>query len=184
MRNESKELIVGLDIGTSKVVAVVAEILPDGGFQVIGLGQSRSEGLRKGVVVNIEATVRSIRAALEEAELMADCKITDVYIGIAGSHIRGVNSSGMVAIKDREVAAADVARVIETAHAVQHPDRPAGAARADAGIHHRRAGGHPRADRHERRPAGGARAYRHRRGERGPEHRQVRAPLRARGDRT
>ncbi len=121
MRNETKELIVGLDIGTSKVVAAVAEILPDAGFQVIGVGQSRSEGLRKGVVVNIEATVRSIQAALEEAELMAACRITDVYIGIAGSHIRGINSSGMVAIKDREVAAADVDRVIETARAVQIP---------------------------------------------------------------
>jgi len=121
MKNESKELIVGLDIGTSKVVAAVAEILPDGGFQVIGLGQSRSEGLRKGVVVNIEATVRAIRGALEEAELMAACRITDVYIGIAGSHIKGVNSSGMVAIKDREVAATDVERVIETARAVHIP---------------------------------------------------------------
>jgi cell division protein FtsA len=121
MRNESKDLIVGLDIGTSKVVAAVAELLPDGGFQVIGLGQSRSEGLRKGVVVNIEATVRSIRGALEEAELMAACRIADVYIGIAGSHIKGVNSSGMVAIKDREVAAADVERVIETARALHIP---------------------------------------------------------------
>ncbi|SPJ16008.1 ATP-binding cell division protein involved in recruitment of FtsK to Z ring [Burkholderiales bacterium] len=121
MRNETKELIVGLDIGTSKVVVAVAEILPEAGFQVIGLGQSRSEGLRKGVVVNIEATVRSIRGALEEAELMAACRITDVYIGIAGSHIRGVNSSGMVAIKDREVASTDVDRVIETARAVHIP---------------------------------------------------------------
>ncbi len=121
MRNETKELIVGLDIGTSKVVVAVAEILPEAGFQVIGLGQSRSEGLRKGVVVNIEATVRSIRGALEEAELMAACRITDVFIGIAGSHIRGVNSSGMVAIKDREVASTDVDRVIETARAVHIP---------------------------------------------------------------
>jgi len=121
MRNETKEMIVGLDIGTSKVVVAVAEILPEAGFQVIGLGQSRSEGLRKGVVVNIEATVRSIRGALEEAELMAACRITDVYIGIAGSHIRGVNSSGMVAIKDREVASTDVDRVIETARAVHIP---------------------------------------------------------------
>jgi len=122
MRNETKDLIVGLDIGTSKVVVAVAEVLPEGGFQVIGLGQSRSEGLRKGVVVNIEATVRSIRAALEEAELMAACRITEVHIGIAGSHIRGVNSSGMVAIKDREVAAGDVDRVIETARAVHIPN--------------------------------------------------------------
>jgi cell division protein FtsA len=121
MRNETKDLIVGLDIGTSKVAVVVAELQPNSGFQVIGVGQSRSEGLRKGVVVNIEATVRSIRAALEEAEMMAACRVSDVHIGIAGSHIRGLNSSGMVAIKDREVAAADVERVVETARAVQIP---------------------------------------------------------------
>jgi len=121
MKQEPKDLIVGLDIGTSKVVAAVAEILPDGRFQVIGLGQSNSEGLRKGVVVNIEATVQSIRRALEEAELMAACRIGDVYTGIAGSHIKSFNSSGMVAIKDREVSGADVARVIETARAVNIP---------------------------------------------------------------
>jgi cell division protein FtsA len=121
MKQEPKDLIVGLDIGTSKVVAAVAEILPDGRFQVIGLGQSNSEGLRKGVVVNIEATVQSIRRALEEAELMAACRISDVYTGIAGSHIKSFNSSGMVAIKDREVSGADVARVIETARAVNIP---------------------------------------------------------------
>jgi cell division protein FtsA len=121
MKQEPKDLIVGLDIGTSKVVAAVAEILPDGRFQVIGLGQSNSEGLRKGVVVNIEATVQSIRRALEEAELMAACRIGDVYTGIAGSHIKSFNSSGMVAIKDREVSAADVARVIETARAINIP---------------------------------------------------------------
>ena len=121
MKQEPKDLIVGLDLGTSKVVAAVAEILPDGRFQVIGLGQSNSEGLRKGVVVNIEATVQSIRRALEEAELMAACRIGDVYTGIAGSHIKSFNSSGMVAIKDREVSGADVARVIETARAVNIP---------------------------------------------------------------
>lgn len=121
MRTETKDLIVGLDIGTSKVVVVVAEVLPDSRFQVIGLGQSRSEGLRKGVVVNIEATVQSIRRALEEAELMAACRITDVYTGIAGSHIKSFNSSGMVAIKDREVGPADVDRVVETARAVNIP---------------------------------------------------------------
>jgi cell division protein FtsA len=122
MRTESKELIVGLDIGTSKVVVAVAEVLAGGGFQVIGLGQARSEGLRKGVVVNIEATVQSIRRALEEAELMAACRVTEVCTGIAGSHIRGINSSGMVAIRDREVAGADVDRVIETARAVHIPN--------------------------------------------------------------
>jgi cell division protein FtsA len=121
MTKDVKNLIVGLDIGTSKVVAVVAEIMPDGHHEVIGLGQHESKGLKKGVVVNIEATVESIQRALEEAELMADCKIKTVYAGIAGSHIRSFNSSGMVAIKDKEVTAADVARVIETAKAVNFP---------------------------------------------------------------
>jgi cell division protein FtsA len=121
MTKDAKNLIVGLDIGTSKVVAVVAEVMPDGRHEVIGLGQHESKGLKKGVVVNIEATVESIQRALEEAELMADCKIRNVYAGIAGSHIRSFNSSGMVAIKDKEVTAADVARVIETAKAVTFP---------------------------------------------------------------
>jgi cell division protein FtsA len=121
MRTESKDIIVGLDVGTSKVVVAVAEFNADGPFKVIGLGQSASEGLRRGVVVNIEATVQSIRRALEEAELMAGCRIGEVYTGIAGSHIRSVNSSGMVPIKDREVSAVDVARVIETARAVNIP---------------------------------------------------------------
>ncbi|HUL63424.1 MAG TPA: cell division protein FtsA [Burkholderiaceae bacterium] len=121
MKADNKDLIVGVDIGTSKVVVAVAEVLPDGRFQLIGLGQANSEGLRKGVVVNIEATVQSIRKAVEEAELMAACHITDVYTGIAGSHIRSFNSSGMVAIKNREVSAEDVARVIETARAVNIP---------------------------------------------------------------
>jgi cell division protein FtsA len=118
---DSKNLIVGLDIGTSKIVAVVAEVLMDGRHEIIGLGQHESKGLKKGVVVNIEATVASIQSALEEAELMADCKIRNVYAGIAGSHIRSFNSSGMVAIKEKEVTAADVARVIETAKAVNIP---------------------------------------------------------------
>jgi len=121
MTRESKDLIVGLDIGTSKVVAVVAEMQPDGRYEVVGLGQHESRGLKKGVVVNIETTVASIQRALEEAELMADCKIRHVYTGIAGSHIRSFNSIGMVAIKDKEVTDADVARVIETAKAVNIP---------------------------------------------------------------
>ena len=121
MRTETKNIIVGLDVGTSKVVIAVAEFRPDGPYEVIGLGQSGSEGLRRGVVVNIEATVQSIRRALEEAEMMAGCRIGEVYTGIAGSHIRSVNSSGMVPIKDREVSAVDVARVIETARAVNIP---------------------------------------------------------------
>lgn len=121
MTREPKDLIVGLDIGTSKVVAMVAELLSDGRFEVIGVAQHESRGLKKGVVVNIESTVLSIQQALEEAELMADCKIKSVVTGIAGSHIRSFNSSGMVAIKDREVTQADVARVIETAKAVNIP---------------------------------------------------------------
>jgi cell division protein FtsA len=121
MTRESKDLIVGLDIGTSKVVAVVAEMRPDGHYEIVGLGQHESRGLKKGVVINIETTVASIQQALEEAELMADCKIRNVYTGIAGSHIRSFNSIGMVAIKDKEVTDADVARVIETAKAVNIP---------------------------------------------------------------
>src|SRR5678815_3991529 len=118
---ETKNLIVGLDIGTSKIAAVVAEIKPDGGFEVIGMGGHPSRGLKKGVVVNIEATVNAVQRALEEAELMADCKITEVYTGIAGSHIKSINSRGMVAIKDREVTQQDVERVIETAKAIPIP---------------------------------------------------------------
>jgi cell division protein FtsA len=121
MTRDAKDLIVGLDIGTSKIVAMVAELTLDGRIEIIGLGQHDSRGLKKGVVVNIEATVASIQRALEEAELMADCKIRSVYTGIAGSHIRSFNSSGMVAIKEKEVTEADVARVIETAKAVNIP---------------------------------------------------------------
>ena len=120
-RKESKNLIVGLDIGTSKIAAIVAEMSPEGGFEVIGMGSSPSRGLKKGVVVNIESTVNAIQRALEEAELMADCKIRDVWTGIAGSHIRSFNSHGMVAIKDREVAQSDVDRVVETAKAIPIP---------------------------------------------------------------
>src|SRR5580698_8824647 len=121
MSKDYKDLLVSLDIGTSKVVAIVAELKGEGHYEVIGLGQHESKGLKKGVVVNIEATVESIQRALEEAELMADCKITNVFTGIAGSHIRSFNSSGMVAIKDKEVTQADVARVIETAKAINIP---------------------------------------------------------------
>jgi cell division protein FtsA len=111
-------LVVGLDIGTAKVMVVVAEVLPDGELKLAGLGVAPSNGLKRGVVVNIDATVQSIQQALKEAELMADCKITRVYTGITGSHIRGINSTGMVAVKDKEVTAADVARVVETAKAI------------------------------------------------------------------
>ncbi|GAB3493109.1 cell division protein FtsA [Curvibacter fontanus] len=118
MAKEYKDLVVGLDIGTAKVMVVVAEVLPGGELKLAGLGVAPSNGLKRGVVVNIDATVHSIQQALKEAELMADCKITRVYTGITGSHIRGINSSGMVAVKDREVSGADVARVVETAKAI------------------------------------------------------------------
>ena len=119
---ENKKLVVGLDIGTSKIVAIVAELRPEGGFEIIGMGSHPSRGLKKGVVVNIETTVNAIQRALEEAELMADCKIREVYTGIAGNHIKSFNSQGMVAIKDKEVTQMDIDRVIETAKAVQIPN--------------------------------------------------------------
>jgi len=118
MAKEYKDLVVGVDIGTAKVMVVVAEVMPSGELKLAGLGVAPSNGLKRGVVVNIDATVQSIQQALKEAELMADCKITRIYTGITGSHIRGFNSHGMVAIKDREVSAADVARVVETAKAI------------------------------------------------------------------
>jgi cell division protein FtsA len=118
MAKEYKDLVVGLDIGTAKVMVVVAEVLPGGELKLAGLGVAPSNGIKRGVVVNIDATVASIQQALREAELMADCKITRVYTGITGSHIRGINSSGMVAVKDREVTPTDVARVVETAKAI------------------------------------------------------------------
>ena len=126
MAKEYKDLVVGLDIGTSKVSAMVGEILPGqdqaaGTLKIVGMGQASTAGMRRGVVVDIEALVQSIQSALKEAELMADCRITRVITGITGSHIRGQNSEGMVAIKDREVAPNDVMRVIETAKAVNIP---------------------------------------------------------------
>jgi cell division protein FtsA len=118
---ESKNMLVGLDIGTSKIVTIVAEVLEDGQLNIVGMGQTPSRGLKRGMVVNIESTVQAIQRALEEAELMADCKIHEVFTGIAGSHIKSVNSHGMVAIKDREVTQMDIDRVIETARAVSIP---------------------------------------------------------------
>ncbi len=116
-----KNLIVGLDVGTSKVVAIVGEITPEGGVEIIGIGSHPSRGLKKGVVVNIESTVHSIQRAVEEAELMAGCQIHSVYAGIAGSHIRSLNSHGIVAIRDKEVTPSDVERVIDAARAVAIP---------------------------------------------------------------
>ncbi|NIP13637.1 MAG: cell division protein FtsA [Pseudomonadales bacterium] len=113
--------IVGLDIGTSKVAAIVAELNPEGELEIIGLGSHPSRGLKKGVVVNIESTVQSIQRAVEEAELMAGCHIENVYAGIAGSHIRSINSHGIVAVRDREVYPQDVDRVIDAAQAMAIP---------------------------------------------------------------
>jgi len=114
-------LIVGLDIGTSKVVAIVGEIGSDGSIEIIGIGTQPSRGMKKGVVVNIESTVQSIQRAVQQAELMADCQINSVYAGIAGSHVSSLNSSGVVAIKDNEVNHADVDRVIDAARAMAIP---------------------------------------------------------------
>ena len=120
-KKAEKNLIVGLDIGTSKVVAIVGEVRPDGEIEIIGIGSHPSRGLKKGVVVNIESTVQSIQRAVEEAELMAACEIHSVHAGIAGSHIRSLNSHGIVAIKDREVTHGDMERVIDAARAVAIP---------------------------------------------------------------
>jgi cell division protein FtsA len=114
-------MIVGLDIGTSKVVCIVGEVSPEGDVEIVGIGSHPSRGLKKGVVVNIESTVQSIQRAVEEAELMAGCQIHSVYAGIAGSHIRSLNSHGIVAIRDREVFKPDIDRVIDAAQAVAIP---------------------------------------------------------------
>ena len=118
---QQKRMLVGLDIGTSKVVAIVGEVDVDGNIEVVGLGSSPSRGLKKGVVVNIESTVHSIQRAIEEAELMAGCTIHSVYAGIAGSHVHSMNSNGIVAVKDREVTQTDIERVIDAAQAVAIP---------------------------------------------------------------
>jgi len=113
-------IVVGLDIGTTKICAIVGEMKQEG-LEIIGIGTHPSKGLRKGVVVNIDSTVQSIRKAIEEAELMAGCEINMVYVGIAGGHIKGFNSHGVIAVKDREITKADIDRVIEAAQAVTIP---------------------------------------------------------------
>src|SRR6202162_3478336 len=118
LKRSDRNLLVGLDIGTSKVVAIVGEIKADGALEIIGIGSHPSNGLKRGVVVNIEATVQSIQRAVEEAELMAGCEIHSAYTGIAGSHVRSLNSHGMVAIRDKEVLPIDIDRVIDAAKAV------------------------------------------------------------------
>ena len=119
--DSTSEKIVALDIGTNKVAAIVAEITPDGQIEIIGIGSHPSHGLKKGVVVNIESTVQSIQRAVEEAELMAGCRIQSVYAGIAGSHIRSINSHGNVAVREREVTRQDIERVLDAAQAMAIP---------------------------------------------------------------
>jgi cell division protein FtsA len=119
-KKPSKDLMVGIDIGTSKVVAIVGEVV-DGKLNIVGMGTHPSQGLKRGVVVNIESTVQSIQHAVEQAEQMAGCQIYSAFTGIAGSHIRSLNSHGIVAIRDREVVQADVDRVIDAAKAVAIP---------------------------------------------------------------
>ena len=118
MSRENKNLIVGLDIGTSKILAIVAELSPDGQLAILGIGTQESRGLKRGVVVNIEATVTAISRAIQEVELMADCKVKEVYTGIAGSHIKSKDSNGMAVVQDKEVAPIDVQRAIEAANAM------------------------------------------------------------------
>ena len=120
-KKEDRNLIVGLDIGTSKVVTIVGEISEDNKVEVIGIGSHPSRGLKRGVVVNIESTVQSIQRSVEEAELMAGCEVNNVFAGIAGSHVKSINSHGIVAILDREVSSGDVERVIDAARAVAIP---------------------------------------------------------------
>ena len=120
-KKSEKNIITGLDIGTSKVVALVGEVMPDGAIEIIGIGRHPSRGLKRGVVVDIEATVNSIQRAVQEAELMAGCEVHTVYTGIAGSHIRSLNSHGIVAIREKEVSSADIERVIDAAKAVVIP---------------------------------------------------------------
>ena len=120
-KKSEKNIITGLDIGTSKIVALIGEVKVDGAIEIIGIGRHPSRGLKRGVVVDIEATVNSIQRAVQEAELMAGCEVRTVYTGIAGSHIRSLNSHGIVAIRDQEVSQADVERVIDAAKAVVIP---------------------------------------------------------------
>jgi len=120
MNSKRENLIVGLDIGTTKICAIVGA-MTDEGLDVVGIGTSASRGLRKGVVINIESTVNAIRKAIQEAELMAGCEIKSVFAGIAGGHIKGINSQGVIAIKNREVTTEDVRRVIDAAKALAIP---------------------------------------------------------------
>ena len=168
------DILVGLDIGTTKICAIVGEVT-DEGIDIIGIGSHPSKGLRKGVVVNIDATVASIKRAIEEAEHMAGCEITTVYTGIAGGHIKAFPSHGVVAVKDKEVRQQDIDRVIDQAKAVAIPLDREVIHVLPAGVRRRRPGRHEGAARHERRPPRGEGPHRHRRGLLRAEHREVRA---------
>ena len=119
--SKKNDYIVGLDIGTTKICCIIGEVNHEGQVDIIGLGQCPSRGLRKGVVVNIDGTVESIRSAVEEAELMAGCEIESVFVGIAGGHINSLNSHGIIAVKGKEIGPKDVDRVIEAAKAIAIP---------------------------------------------------------------
>jgi cell division protein FtsA len=182
-RKSDKNLIVGLDIGTSKIVAIVGEHEPGQPVEIMGIRFAPIRmASRRGVVVDIESTVQSIQRAIEEAELMAGCEIRSVYAGIAGSHIRCLNSHGIVPIRDKEVTEADREHVIEAARAVAIPADQERLYSRTPGLRHRRPGRHPPSDWHERRAPGVARAPGHRCHERRRQHPQMRLALRpARG---
>ena len=134
MAQNTSRIIVGLDIGTNKIAVIVGELSEDRQLEIVGIGSHPSRGLKKGVVVNIESTVQSIQRAIEEAELMAGCEIDQVYAGIAGSHIRSLNSHGIVAIKDREVTDQDIDRCCPGR---SHTGRSKGSSYTSPGIRYR-----------------------------------------------
>ena len=174
-----EELIVGLDIGTTKICAIVGEVDRGRASTSSASARTPSQGPAQGRGRSTSRRPsRRSSTPIEEAELMAGCEITSVYAGIAGGHIRGFNSHGIVAVKDKEVDAADVDARDRRGQGDRHPARPRGHPRAAAGVHRRRPGRHPRAARHERRAPRGQGAHRHRRGHQRAEHHQVRQPLR------
>ena len=159
-KKTDRNLIVGLDIGTSKVAAIVGEHTGNGEIEVIGIGCTPSRGLKKGVVVNLESTVQSIRRAVEEAELMAGCQISSVFAGIAGSHIKSLNSHGIVAIKDKEVTR--YRQSYRFSKSGSNTCRPENSAYSAAGVRDRSSGRHQGTDRDVRHPVGSQSTYGHR----------------------
>jgi cell division protein FtsA len=153
--------LVGLDAGTSVVAAIVGEVMDDDGLDIIGIGTAESHGIRRGVVVNLEAAVDSIKRAIDEAELTAGVEIDSVHLGLAGTHVKGFNSRGVVAVagKNREITREDVGRAIDAAKAVERTGDPP---RAPARLRCRRAGRDRGSGRHDRLPPRGQRAHRDR----------------------